>query len=320
MSDLITLTCPNCGGLLEADSSKMTTKCKFCETEILVKDFITERRVDKSDRIASLQALADNAIKNYDYEKVYNYYEEICKLDPSKENLAYLNYYGYASGNNKLIEPVLTDLYALEPERHRNLVENLRTILQKKKNDELRRGLITPDQANKKYYQLTIRVTKEYNKLKPKKCKCGAILEYNEDVCPKCGTNYTEYRRQMLEKDSAERKAKRAKAIKFSLLVGIPLVIAFLVISCTAYNLKISKIQTAIQDKNFSVAEELLEDYKKSSASSSEVYELYADLYIAENDPKKAVAILEEGLKKVHSGKDDLQKKIDSIKSEYHLQ
>lgn len=320
MDNLISLICPSCGSALEVDSSKITTKCKFCQAEILIRDFVTERRVDKSDRLSSLQALADNAVKNQHYEKAYGYYEEICKLEPTKENLAYMNFYGYASGNIEYIEPLLTDLYIFEPNQHRCLVDRLRTILQKKKSDELRHGSITLEQATKKYNPIILSLNKEYNKLKTKKCHCGATLEYNEDICPKCGSSYSEHRRQVLEENNAKRKAKRAKIIKLSLIIGIPVIIIVSVINIVTNNQRVNKIQTAIQNKEFSVAEELLDDYKHYNSTLPEVYRLYADLYLAENNPEKAVTVLEEGLKKVSSGKETLQEKIDAIKSEYHIE
>lgn len=320
MDNLISLTCPSCGSALEADSSKITTKCKFCQTEILIRDFVTERRVDKSDRLSSLQALADNAVKNQDYKKAYGFFEEICKLEPTKENLAYLNFYGYAAGKIEYLEPLLSDLYVFDPQQHRNLVARLRTIISKKKYDAIMANSLTPQQANEKYNPIICELDKEFNKLRTKKCHCGATLEYNEDICPKCGSSYSEHRRQVLEENNAKRKAKRAKIIKLSLIIGIPVIIIVSVISIVTNNQRVNKIQTAIQNKEFSVAEELLDDYKHYNSKLPEVYKLYADLYLAENNPQKAVTVLEEGLKKVSSGKENLQEKIDAIKSEYHIE
>lgn len=60
-NSLITLNCPNCGSQLEVNSTEMKTNCKYCGTQILIKDFITERRIDKNDKIKALEDLVNNA-------------------------------------------------------------------------------------------------------------------------------------------------------------------------------------------------------------------------------------------------------------------
>lgn len=319
MNSLITLTCPSCGSALKVDSSGYKTKCNFCQTEILIKDFITEQRVDKSDKLISLNELAENAVKNYHYDKAYGYYEEICKLEPSKENLAYMNFYGYASGDIEYIEPLLNDLYAFEPKRHRILIDRLRTIVKKKKNDEFMNGKLTLEQADAKYDPVIRALSEEYEKLKTKKCHCGATLEYNVDICPKCNTSYSEYQRQLSEEAALKHKAKKKKIIKLIVLIGVPIAVIGIIFSFIVNNSRVSDIKQAIKSKDYSTAQSLLDDYKKSNSQRAEVYELYADLYLAENAPQKAVGILEEGLNKVTSGKDSLQTKLDTIRNEYNL-
>ena len=47
---------------------------------------------------------------------------------------------------------------------------------------------------------------------------------------------------------------------------------------------------------------------------------MYADLYLAQNKPQKAIEKLNEGLKQVSSGdRDDLNERIDEIKKEYRI-
>ena len=151
----------------------------------------------------------------------------------------------------------LSDLYVFDPQQHRNLVARLRTIISKKKYDAIMADSLTPQQANEKYNPIIYELAKEFNKLRTKKCHCGATLEYNEDICPKCGSSYSEHRRQVLEENNAKRKAKRAKIIKLSLIIGIPVIIIVSVIGIVTNNQRVNKIQTAIQNKEFSVAEEL---------------------------------------------------------------
>lgn len=319
MSNLISLTCPNCGSPLESDSTEMKIKCTYCGAEILVKDFITERRVDKSDKLSSLQALANNAATNQQYEKAYGYYEEICKLEPTKENLALMDYYGYASGHIEYIEPIISKLYVFEPKQHRILVDRLRIILRKKKDDEVINGSLTIEQAGQKYDPLISELDREYEKLKAKRCKCGAVLEYNEDICPKCGTSFSEYQRKTEQEAAAKRKSKKSKIIKLCIIIGVPVIAIIIITSVFLHNVKVSAIKQAIQEKDYPAAETLLENYKKSYSDRAELYDLYADLYLAEGNPQKAVEVLEDGLKNASSGKDDLRKKLNSIKNEYQL-
>ena len=60
--DLIALTCPQCGASLECDSTNMKIFCQYCGTPILIKDFITQRRIDNSDKIISYNNIINNAI------------------------------------------------------------------------------------------------------------------------------------------------------------------------------------------------------------------------------------------------------------------
>ena len=78
--DLIALTCPQCGASLECDSTNMKIFCQYCGTPILIKDFITQRRIDNSDKIISYNNIINNAINNNDYETVHKYYEKICNI------------------------------------------------------------------------------------------------------------------------------------------------------------------------------------------------------------------------------------------------
>ena len=58
--DLIALTCPQCGASLECDSTNMKIFCQYCGTPILIKDFITQRRIDNSDKIISYNNIINN--------------------------------------------------------------------------------------------------------------------------------------------------------------------------------------------------------------------------------------------------------------------
>ena len=65
----------------------------------------------------------------------------------------------------------------------------------------------------------------------------------------------------------------------------------------------------------------MLDDYQDSNPSRADVYELYAELYLAQDEPQKAIEKLQEGISEVSSSddKDNLQNKIDQITKEYKL-
>jgi hypothetical protein len=176
--------------------------CEFCGTEILLKQFITERRVDKEDKISSYNTLIENAKQNGDYQSVYGYYEEVCKLEPSKANLMYLNLYGYYTCKIPFNVSILNELYVLPLEQHKNILNEILRFANHKKvqqtNIVIQRNL--PERVrNEEFNKINIEHTKvvspvnaEINKLKPITCQCGGILEYNQDRCNKCGSTRDE--------------------------------------------------------------------------------------------------------------------------------
>lgn len=325
-NSLISLNCPNCGSKLEVNSTEMKTNCQYCGTQILIKDFITARRIDKSDKIKSLQDLIQNAVNNNDYSKAYKYSEEICKLDSSKENLIKLNLYGFMAGKIDFNDSLLDDLYSLTPDEHRSYLSRILGAVNMRKQEELNKALKIANeqrrrtesaQINKKYSPVIFKINTEINKLKQKRCKCGHMLEYNENVCPNCGLNYGDYQAEL----DRIKKEKTKKMIKWGVIIGVPVVI-IIVIFALVYNANlISNIHTAIDSKNYSSAEQMIDSYQEANPTRADVYELYAELYLAENKPEKAVEKLEEGVRRVSSSyKEDLQNKIDAIKQEYNLE
>jgi len=327
MKDLVSLTCPNCGSSLQVNSSKMKTYCEFCGTEILIKDFITERRVDKNDRIEALQAMTENAINNGDYINAYNHYEEICKLDASEPNLARYNAYGFLCGRIDFSENITNGLYGLEPDEHRRLLSLMLAGANNNKQSEISalsqkypQNQIAPH-ANKiiqKYQRAIMTINAEIKKTNPRQCKCGKTIEFNVSVCPDCGTNVDEYYKKQTADALAAKKAKNKKYIKLGVIIGVPLVIIVLIISTVSYNVRIGNIETAIDNKEYAKAEELIDDYKNSNSRSAEPYLLYAELYVAQGDTEKAIETLEDGLKRVTSSsdKEDLQQRLDELKAE----
>ena len=105
-------------------------------------------------------------------------------------------------------------------------------------------------------------------------------------------------------------------------ILGAVLTIAVGAFAIVQNQQMLDDIRTSIKNKDFSAAHSKLESYQKTNPTYSEGYILYADLYIAEKDPQKAVAILQEGMEKVKddSDKNKLQNKIDVICEEYKIQ
>lgn len=113
---------------------------------------------------------------------------------------------------------------------------------------------------------------------------------------------------------------KKKRIIKLTIFIAIPVVVLIIVFAFVYNGIRIDRISTEIDNGNYSQAEELIDDYQKSNSSNAEPYKLYAELYLAQDNPEKAIEKLEYGLSKVSSGsKDDLQKQIDEIKSKYQI-
>lgn len=325
MSDLINLNCPNCGGQLQTESTKMKTFCQHCGTEILIKDFITERRVDKEDMLKTHLSLAENAKRNKDYKGLYEQYKEICKIEASKENMLYLNLYGFYASALEFQKSWLQDLYILSPNEHREVLRDIQSFVNTKKLDRInnipknltqQQRSVEINKIHSEYAHIIRAVADEVNKTKTKRCKCGAEIEFNEDVCPKCGTSYSEYQKEVY----AQKQAKQKKILKFAVIIGVPLIILIIIISLVSNSMRVGSINDAIKNGNYSSAEEMLDDYASDNSTMKETYELYADLYLAQNKPEKAIEKLKYGLGKVSSSyKDDLQSRIDKIEQEYGI-
>ena len=325
MSDLLNLNCPNCGSQLKVDTTNMKTVCQFCGTEILIKDFITERRVDKGDMLASYSAIVENALKNKNYNEAYDYSKKICELEAGEENISRMNLYGFLSGNLKFNREWLKKLYSLPIDEHRKFLDEILSSLNSKKQSEVSNisPALSKQERNAETFKINNRyasdinaVSAEINKLKTKRCKCGAEIEYDSDICPKCGLSYKKYQSDML----AAKKQRQKRNIKLAVIIGIPVAICAVIFAFVYNNARIGNINNAINSGDYSTAEALLDDYQSSNQRRADVYEMYADLYLAQNKSPKAIEKLNEGLKQVSSGdRDDLNERIDEIKKEYRI-
>lgn len=231
--DLIALTCPQCGAELECDSTEMKITCRYCGTPILIKDFITERRIDNSDRIKSYNNLIKNALQNNDYKTAHKYYEMICSIDASKHNLLLLNISSYLAGESKFNNTWLKELYSFSLVEHKEILQMLikGTKINMQKEKEFAEHISDEKTRNKKlrninldYNSIIFELQKEERNLKPIKCKCKQMLEFDVDVCPRCGR----LRADVVK----ENKKKENKIGAIVLLVIVVLIITIVVAIC----------------------------------------------------------------------------------------
>lgn len=216
-STLISLTCPQCHAQLEINSTELQVNCQHCGTQILVRDFITARRIDNQDKQTAFQALAENAFKNKDWARAFEYYEKLCKISPTADNLRNMNISSLFSGKVQIQQSTLNSLYELPIEQHREILSELLKHLNTLKSKELATAnTIANDNRKKnavnsihtKYAPALQALYAETNKLKPISCSCGGQLQYNEDVCSRCGKA-----KQVILKEQNDKKNKQTLII-----------------------------------------------------------------------------------------------------------
>ena len=125
----------------------------------------------------------------------------------------------------------------------------------------------------------------------------------------------------MLESTEKKLKINISDLKKWWFLIFVPIIFTVAIVCVVVANgNKAESIATEINNGNFEVAETLLIDYEKSNPSDRQTYELYADLYLAKNEPEMAIKMLEKGFGEVSSiSEEKLQNRIDSIKNEYDI-
>lgn len=233
-NNLVSLICPQCNAQLEINSTELKTNCKHCGTSILIKDFVTERRIDNEDKIVSLRKLAENSLKNRDWKKVSEYYEEICKISPTEENVRNLNIVNFFLGKTIFQKSLLDSFYTLPIKEHRNLLTEMLKHINSLKSQEISKANTISDPKTKnatissihaKYQRDIQLIVTEQKKLTPIKCSCGAEIQYNEDTCANCGKT----KAANLADESLKQKKKNQKTIIICAIVAVLLVIFYLV-------------------------------------------------------------------------------------------
>ena len=314
--NLIALNCPNCGSALECNVSDIKITCEFCHTPILVKDLITERRIDNVDKLSTYKPLADNAFKSKDYAKAYNYYESICQMESSAENIAHLNISGILSGKIIPNEQIYNTFYVFTADEHLSYLNAIQELLSNQFKSEKQRANSISDKSKKsvvkksitsKYKPLLKTVKSEIKKIQPIKCKCGEILKRDDETCPKCGKN----RNIVFQEIEAANKKKR-------IIIIIACVVAVLIIGAvtsTQKQNKKSEIQQSINSGEYSNALMLIDNYQETYSRDADMYLFEADCYIGINNPNKALEVIQKGLRLVSSDdKEKLESKEIEIK------
>ncbi|MGN0613581.1 MAG: hypothetical protein ACI4JB_06725 [Porcipelethomonas sp.] len=195
--DLIALNCPNCQATLSCKSNEMTVTCEHCGTSILIKDLITKSRIDKADKLESSSAMAENALKNKDWKSAYKYYESICKIEQSPENMAIFNILAYICDKIGYQETIFDNSKNIHIDNRRVLLEAVKTHIEQLRTDELKalsNKYKDPKVYRKysksiynKYLPLVGRADEEIRNITPVICSCGNTVEYNENECSECG-------------------------------------------------------------------------------------------------------------------------------------
>ena len=138
------------------------------------------------------------------------------------------------------------------------------------------------------------------------KCqKCGT--EYNGNFCPNCGTQ-------------AQPIKQKRKLKKWQIVVIVVSVIVVGAIGGLISNLTMSSdiktAQTYVSEGNYTAAKEVLDKQLSTNGTFAQIYEAYADYYLAQGDYLSALDILGRGIKRC-SSTSTLTQKVEAINSDY---
>lgn len=232
--DIISLNCPNCQAPLKCKSTEMTTTCEHCGTSVLIKDFVTKSRLNKSDKLDSSTLLADNAIRNKDWKSAYKHYESICKINNTESNIGILNALGYICGRIDFNNDLISGLETTEITLRRILISEMMKQTAQKQRTEMQ-SVAYLSGRNKQLYKNKVRIinqkyspalgtlNSELRKITPVKCSCGNIVEYDEVNCSRCGKE-----RSQIVEEARQIELGRKKANRFAVVAAFAFVISVL--------------------------------------------------------------------------------------------
>lgn len=249
--DIISLNCPNCQAPLNCKSTEMTITCEHCGASVLIKDFVTKSRINKSDKLDSSTMLADNAVRNKDWKAAYKHYESICKINNTESNIGILNALGYICGRIDFNYDLISGLKATEITLRRTLIsEMMKQTAQKQRtemqsvaylsgrNKQLYKNKVSI--INQKYSPVLSALNSELRDITPVKCSCGNMVEYDEDKCSKCGKE-----RSLIIEEARQIELGRKKANRFAIVAAFTFVISVLFGSSSIAYIRIGDYSTA---------------------------------------------------------------------------
>ena len=212
--DLITLNCPNCQAPLSCESSEMTITCEHCGTSVLIKDLITESRINNEDQLESYRTLAKNALNVRDWNNAYKYYESICKITKSDKDIAIFNALGYICGKLQFYDKFAIDCRELELDMRILLLNEMKNYTKALKARDMEIATQNKNNSNNKqksestldvylrYDPILKTLNTEINHTKPIRCLCGNYLQCTDEKCSQCGKS----RKEVLEDKANDRK------------------------------------------------------------------------------------------------------------------
>ena len=80
---LVNVKCPNCGAEIQLDSSREEGFCSYCGSKVIIQEAINKVKIDKSEDTQNFLQLANNALKNKNYEECLTYAKKALEVNAS---------------------------------------------------------------------------------------------------------------------------------------------------------------------------------------------------------------------------------------------
>lgn len=192
------MVCPKCGANINIDSNSEYISCQYCNTNLRL-SIEKSRSQIKQETLAETEKsfiqLGMNAMNVGNWTDAYKYFKKASEINPSPKNIIYYNMSSIMSEKASITDVFLSSLFQLSTENHAHCLNVLLTSLQNERNYEISK-IRTQNQndrtriinnINNKYHSSISRLQMEINKIKPFRCICGNLNEYDSFVCSACG-------------------------------------------------------------------------------------------------------------------------------------